>query len=255
MKIALIQAPLIWEDVENNKNYFVEKLHEIEKETDLVILPEMFTSGFTMHPERVFLTMGDSFIAELIQICTIKKIALTGSIVIKENDRFYNRLFFIKPSGEYITYDKRHLFSLAGEEKVYQSGEGRIVVEYKGWNICPLICYDLRFPTFSRNTNSAYDLLIYVASWPDQRIFAWDTLLKARAIENMSHIIGVNRCGKGENNNVYSGHSQVLDYMGQAIILPLKGEQIAYCVLEKETQDKARQKFGFLRDADDFKLI
>lgn len=250
MKIALVQMPLIWEDVSGNTEYFKERLYEIENDTDLVILPEMFTSGFTMHPERVFLTMDSSFITVLMQVCIAKKFALTGSMVIKEANKFYNRLFFIKPSGEFFTYDKRHLFSLAGEEKVYHSGKERKIIEYKGWFICPLVCYDLRFPAFSRNTDAVYDLLIYVANWPDQRIYAWDTLLKARAIENMSYTIGVNRCGTDENNNVYSGHSQVVDYMGQPVISPVKGEQIIYSVLEKETQDEVRQKFGFLRDAD-----
>lgn len=254
MKIALVQAPLRWEDVEQNKTYFKSQLQQIEQGTDLVVLPEMFTSGFTMHPERVFITMQDEFVKDLQSCCKSLNFALTGSMVIKDEGQFYNRLFFIFPTGEYKTYDKRHLFSLAGEEKVYTPGKNRLVVDYQGWKICPLVCYDLRFPAFARNVGEAYDLLLYVASWPDQRIYAWDSLLKARAIENMSYVIGVNRCGKDENNNVYSGHSQLIDYMGQYLVQPFENERIAYAVLDKTLQDKARNRFAFLKDADEIEL-
>ncbi|MGG5507019.1 MULTISPECIES: nitrilase family protein [unclassified Myroides] len=254
MKIALIQAPLAWEDVQQNTAYFKDQLHQIERGTDLVVLPEMFASGFTMHPERVFMTMQDKFIEELQSCCKSLDFALTGSLVIKEDNLYYNRLFFIWPTGECKTYDKRHLFTLAGEEKVYAAGRSRLVVEYRGWNICPLVCYDLRFPAFARNIGGTYDLLLYVASWPDQRIYAWDSLLKARAIENMSYVVGVNRCGEDQNDNQYTGHSQVIDYMGQYLVEPLKGEQVQYVILDKTTQDKARNRFAFLKDADDFDL-
>jgi len=251
MKLALIQAPLVWEDVPQNTAFFLKQLNQIEPETDLVVLPEMFTSGFTMNPERVFMTMQDKFIEELQTCCKSLGFALTGSIVIKEGEQYYNRLFFIWPTGEFKTYDKRHLFSLAGEEKVYAPGKERLLVHYKGWNICPLVCYDLRFPAFARNVDEVYDLLLYVASWPDQRIYAWDSLLKARAIENMSYVIGVNRCGEDQNSNVYSGHSQAIDYMGHYLIEPLEGEVVQYCTLDKGLQDKARNRFAFLKDADD----
>ncbi|WP_353118918.1 nitrilase family protein [Myroides odoratus] len=254
MKIALIQAPLVWEDVEQNTAYFKNQLHRIEPGTDLVVLPEMFTSGFTMNPERVFMTMQDKFIEELQSCCKSLDFALTGSMVIKEGDHFYNRLFFIWPTGEFKTYDKRHLFSLAGEEKVYAPGAARLVVAYKGWNICPLVCYDLRFPAFARNVGEAYDLLLYVASWPDQRIYAWDSLLKARAIENMSYVVAVNRCGEDQNDNRYTGHSQVIDYMGQYLIEPQEGEVARYCTLDKAIQDKARNRFAFLKDADEIEI-
>ncbi len=250
MKLALIQAPLVWEDVKQNTAYFKNKLNHIEAGTDLVVLPEMFTSGFTMNPERVFMTMEDTFIQELQTCCKTHHFALTGSVVIKEDNQFFNRLFFILPTGEFQTYDKRHLFSLAGEEKVYAPGADRLIIEYNGWKICPLVCYDLRFPAFARNVGEAYDLLLYVASWPDQRIYAWDTLLKARAIENMSYVIGVNRCGEDQNNNQYTGHSQAIDYMGQYLIPPLEDEVIRYVVLDKAAQDKARNRFAFLKDAD-----
>lgn len=254
MKVALIQAPLAWENIEENKQSFIKKLNAISEGIDLVVLPEMFTSGFTMHPERVSIGMSDMFISELISLCKSRNFALTGSIVIEEDKKYYNRMFFIFPTGEVKTYDKRHLFSLAGEEKVYTAGQERLIVEYKGWKICPLVCYDLRFPAFSRNVGAVYDLLLYVASWPDQRIYAWDSLIKARAIENMSYVIGVNRSGSDENNNVYSGHSQVLDTLGNYLVEPLVGEQVVYVELDKEKQDKLRHRLGFLKDADDFTL-
>lgn len=255
MKVALVQAPLAWENIQENQMAFKKKLNEIAVGTELVVLPEMFTSGFTMHPERVSITMKDKFIEELISLCKSRNFALTGSVVIEEDKKYYNRMFFIYPTGEVYTYDKRHLFSLAGEEKVYTVGQERLIVEYKGWKICPLVCYDLRFPAFSRNVGEAYDLLLYVASWPDQRIYAWDSLIKARAIENMSYVVGVNRSGSDENDNIYSGHSQVLDTLGNYLVEPLVGEQIVYVELEKEKQDKLRHRFGFLRDADDFQLM
>lgn len=253
MKVALIQTPLVWEDVQQNTTYFKKQLKYIEADTDLVVLPEMFTSGFTMNPERVFMTMENEFIEELKICCKSLDLALTGSIVIKEEEQYYNRLFFIFPTGEFKTYDKRHLFSLAGEEKVY-TPTTRLIVDYKGWNICPLVCYDLRFPAFARNIDGVYDLLLYVASWPNQRIYAWDSLLKARAIENMSYVVGVNRCGEDQNDNQYTGHSQVLDYMGQYLVEPQEGESITYCILDKAIQDKARNRLAFLKDADEIEI-
>ena len=255
MKVALVQIPLVWENVAENMTRITAILNNIEEDTDLVVLPEMFTSGFTMKPSMVSIQMSDPFISVLKSLSTRYSYAITGSIVIEEGTKFFNRLFFITPDDNIRTYDKRHLFSLAGEEKVYEAGEDRLVLAYKGWNICPLVCYDLRFPVFSRNADSAYDLLLYVASWPDQRIYAWDSLLKARAIENMSYVVGVNRCGEDENDNVYSGHSQVLDSFGKYIVDPQKGEVVRYAVLDKEIQDRARKRFNFLADADVFHLM
>ncbi|MDM1345630.1 nitrilase family protein [Myroides marinus] len=254
MKIAMLQSPLAWEDIEQNKKHFLQQLNKIEEGTDLVVLPEMFVSGFTMNPERVYITMQDNFIAELQSSCREHLFALIGSVVIKEGEYYYNRLFFISDKGEISTYDKRHLFSLAGEEKVYKAGKERLIVEYRGWKICPLVCYDLRFPVFSRNNDEAYDLLIYVASWPDQRIYAWDSLLKARAIENMSYLVAVNRCGVDENDNIYTGHSQALDMLGKYLVEPIEGEHITYIMLDKAKQDKIRKSFGVLRDADTFTI-
>ena len=254
MKVALVQAPLVWEDKKKNIEYFNTVLDQLESDVDLVVLPEMFTSGFTMRPEKGYSVMDGEEVGWLRLMAKKHSFALTASVIIKEDEFFFNRMFFVFPDGSLKTYDKRHLFSLAGEEKVYKAGKERLIVNYKGWNICPLVCYDLRFPVFSRNLDSVYDLLIYVASWPDQRIYAWDTIIKARAIENMSYVVGVNRCGIDENNNVYSGHSQVIDYLGVCIVEPIIGECVEYVTLDKEKQDIARSRFGFLKDADSFDL-
>jgi len=254
MKIALIQAPLVWENREENRNYFEDKINSIPEEIDLVVLPEMFSTGFTMHPDNVAETMDGETILLLKSLAKAKNTAITGSLIILENGKFYNRLVFIFPSGEIRNYDKRHLFSLAGEEKIYTSGNEKLVVEYKGWKICPLICYDLRFPVFSRNIED-YDLLIYVANWPTQRIQAWDILLKARAVENMCYTIGVNRIGEDGNNHPYSGHSLVVDFLGNYIIEPQTSEEIFIVDLDKNQMLETRQKLGFLNDRDFFSLL
>lgn len=254
MKIALIQAPLVWENPIANRDYFEEKIKSVSDEIDLVVLPEMFSTGFTMNPSEVWETMNGETISLLKNLAKAKNFAITGSLIIKENNRFYNRLIFVFPSGEIKKYDKRHLFSLAGEEEVYKAGKEKLIVEYLGWKICPLICYDLRFPVFARNVED-YDLLIYVANWPTQRIQAWDILLKARAVENMTYTIGVNRIGKDANDYPHNGHSQVVDFFGNFIVKPQQSEGIFTATLDKNQMLEARKKFGFLNDSDSFLLL
>jgi predicted amidohydrolase len=182
------------------------------------------------------------------------KSAITGSMIIKENNNYYNRLLFVFPSGVIQYYDKRHLFSLAGEDAIYTKGKHRLIVEYKGFRICPLICYDLRFPVYSRNTED-YDLLIYVANWPETRIVAWDTLLKARAIENMCYVIGVNRIGEDHNKHKYVGHSQVVDCLGNYLVEPMEIEGVFISILDKEEMHETRKKLSFLNDRDAFTVL
>ena len=253
MQVTLIQAPLIWENPNSNRDYFEVKINSITENIDLFVLPEMFTSGFTMSPETVAETMQGETITWLKALAKARNCAFTGSLVIKENGNFYNRLVFVFPSGEIQFYDKRHLFTLAGEDKVYTSGNQKIVVDYLGWKICPLICYDLRFPAFSRNSED-YDLLIYVASWPKIRTNAWDALLKARAIENMSYAIGVNRIGTDANGYEYIGHSQAVDFLGNYVLEPEESESSFFVVLDKEKMLETRQKLGFLNDRDSFEI-
>ncbi|MFV5690573.1 amidohydrolase [Flavobacterium sp. LT1R49] len=253
MKTSLIQSSLYWENPKQNRDYFEEKINTINDDIDLIVLPEMFTSGFTMSPENVAETMQGETVTWLKALAKAKNTAITGSLVIKENSNFYNRMVFVFPSGEIQFYDKKHLFTLAGEDKVYTSGTQKIIVDYLGWKICLQVCYDLRFPVFTRNFED-YDLLIYVASWPKIRINAWDALLKARAIENMCYTIGVNRIGEDNNGYQYTGHSQVVDFLGNCIVEPVESESIFYAELSKEKMLQTRQKLGFLNDRDVFEI-
>ena len=253
MKIALIQSSLFWENPKANRNYFEEKINEITQEVDLIVLPEMFTSGFTMNPSAVAETMQGETIQWLQSLAKAKKCAITGSLIIKEGENFFNRLVFVFPNGELQFYDKRHLFTLAGEDKVYTSGKEKLIVDYLGWKICPLVCYDLRFPVFARNTEN-YDLLLYVANWPKPRINAWDILIKARSVENMCYTIGVNRVGLDSNNLEYIGHSQVVDYLGNSILEPQESEAVFIVELNKDKMLETRKKLGFLNDLDSFEI-
>lgn len=254
MKIALIQTELSWENPNENKALLQEKINAISQYVDLIVLPEMFTSGFTMNPKNVAQTMQGDAISWLKETAKNKDCAITGSLVIEENGNYFNRLVFVFPTGEIQTYDKRHLFTLAGEEKVYKAGKDKLIVEYKGFKICPLICYDLRFPVFARNVEN-YDVLIYVANWPKPRVNAWDILLKARAVENMSYVIGVNRVGMDANNLEYVGHSQAIDYLGNYIQEPQEIEGVFIVELDKNEMLETRKKLNFLNDRDKFQIL
>ena len=253
MKIALLQSSLIWENPKANRNHFEEKINALAEKVDLIVLPEMFSTGFTMNPEAVFETMEGETIQWMQSLAKAKNSAITGSLVVKENENFHNRLLFVFPSGEMQIYDKRHLFTLAGEDKVYTSGNQKLIVEYLGWKICPLICYDLRFPVFARNVEN-YDVLIYVANWPKSRIQAWDILLKARSVENLCYTIGVNRVGVDNNNLEYDGHSQMVDFLGNYALKPQENEGVFIVELNKQKLVETRKKLGFLNDRDSFEL-
>lgn len=250
--IALIQSPLHWENPEDNRKMFKEKINAVSKDTDLIILPEMFTTGFTMTPQKIEAEEGDITVAWMKSMAEKTESAIMGSIIFQEDDQFFNRLFFVYPNGETKTYDKKHTFTLAGEDKVYKAGEEKLILEYKGFKICPLICYDLRFPVWARNTED-YDVLVYVANWPKPRIEAWDTLLKARSIENLSYCVGVNRIGQDDLGYDYPGHSAVYDVLGKQLAFS-EGEEILYATLDKEHIVSTRQKLKFLEDRDDFSL-
>ena len=254
LNIVGIQSSIVWEKPAANLEYFGQQISKLPSTVDLVILPEMFTTGFSMNPISIAETMEGPSIKWMVTTAKTNRMALVGSVVIKENAQYFNRLFFIHPNGHIETYDKRHLFTLAKENDQYTSGEERLIVFYKGWRICPLICYDLRFPVWSRNTNE-YDLLVYVANWPSIRIHAWDTLLKARAIENMSYCIGVNRVGKDENGYEYNGHTAIYNFLGEKLSRTIEGkENILQCVVSKNELQKIRQKLNFLEDQDAFKI-
>ena len=254
LKIALIQADLIWQQAVKNRTKFQKVIAQLPADTDLIVLPEMFSTGFGMQPQKIAETMQGETVKWLQKTAIEKQAAITGSVVIVENNNYYNRLLFVYPSGEIQFYNKRHLFTLAGEHKAYTAGEERLVVSYKDWNICPLVCYDLRFPVFSRNTNN-YDLLLYVANWPKPRITAWDTLLKARAIENICYTVGVNRVGTDANNLTYNGHSAVYDCLGEKIASSKEGVEEVVCItLSKNHVATTRKTLNFLNDKDAFTL-
>lgn len=254
MKIAVFQTKLAWENPAVNRKFIEEYFLNEDEPFDLFILPEMFTSGFTMNPSAVAEPMDGETMTWLKGLAKAKNCAITGSLVIKENGNFYNRMVFIFPSGEVQFYNKRHLFTLAGEEKVYTKGTKKVIVNYNNWNICIQVCYDLRFPVFVRNVEN-YDLILYVANWPKPRINAWDSLLKARAIENMCYTIGVNRIGEDANQLEYPGHSQVIDFLGNNMLNCESDLGVFVCELDKDQQLATRQKLNFLNDKDDFSLV
>ncbi|WP_298478913.1 amidohydrolase [uncultured Maribacter sp.] len=253
LNIALIQIPLEWEEPNLNRTLIQNKIEALKVDTDVVVLPEMFTTGFTMNPSSIAVNEGNKTIAWMQRVAYENNVAIVGSIVFSELNKNYNRLFFVTPNGEFWYYNKKHTFTLAGENKVYESGKDRLIINYKGFRFCPLICYDLRFPVWARNTEN-YDLLIYVANWPKPRVLAWDSLLKARAIENMAYCIGVNRIGTDNSGHQYSGHSAVYDCLGKTLAFSDK-EEVLYATLSKTHLEKTRNKLKFLEDRDAFNLI
>ncbi len=254
LHVALVQTHLAWEQTKINKVNLEGMLNALSNEVDLIVLPEMFTTGFTMNAEAFAETMTGESVAWMIHLAKKEQAAVTGSLIIKEGNHYYNRLLFVFPDGSYKTYDKRHLFTLAGEDKIYTSGVEKLIVNYKGWKLCPMICYDLRFPVWARNTEN-YDALIYVANWPKTRIHAWDALLKARAIENMAYCIGVNRVGTDVKGFEYSGHSSVYDVLGDRLdTIQDHTECVEIITLSKSHITDYREKLGFLNDRDRFNL-
>ena len=254
MKIALIQTSLAWENPIENRSHLAQKITGFMEDVDLIVLPEMFSSGFTMNPKAVAETMQGETVSWLQHLAKAKNCAITGSLVIEENGNYYNRLVFVFPNGDIETYDKRHLFALAGEHQFYTAGVDKLIINYKGFKICPLVCYDLRFPVFSRNAEN-YDVLIYVANWPKPRINAWDILLKARAVENMCYTIGVNRIGTDNHNHEYVGHSQVVDFLGEYVLEPQEADSVFIVELDKAKLLETREKLAFLNDRDIFEIL
>jgi len=249
MNITLVQSELYWEDIEKNLLGFEEKLKNIGQ-TDLIILPEMFSTGFSMNAASVAETMDGSAINWMRKTAMKKNCALTGSLIIKENGKFFNRLIFMRADGSFEQYDKKHLFTMAKEEETYTAGSEKVFIEYKGWKICPLICYDLRFPIWNRNLED-YDLAIYVANWPDRRSYHWRSLLAARAIENQCYVAAVNRVGNDGKDLYYSGYSSLIDPAGEILYQKADSEDIQQFDISLEHLNEVRTKLPFLKDRDD----
>ena len=253
LRVTLVQNSLIWENPGANRRKFDQVIKEIE-DTDLVILPEMCTTGFSMNPEKLAEQADGPTLEWLKRLAQWKNIAVIAGVMVQENDAYYNRLYFVEPNGSTQKYDKRHLFSLAGEEKIFSGGREKLIIDYKGFRINPQICYDLRFPVWSRNTEYV-DLICYIANWPERRAEAWKTLLKARAIENMCYVAGVNRVGDDGNGVYHSGDSAMYDVLGRKVsTLPAHDETTETITVEREVISKARSKYSFLEDRDTFEF-
>lgn len=258
LSFTIIQTHLFWEEKTTNMRMLEQKISGIEDKTEIVILPEMFNTGFSMNPGVLAESMNDETVAWMKKVSRENGIILTGSIIIEEDAKYYNRLIWMLPNGEYGYYDKRHLFAFAEEDRHYQPGKKRLIASVKGWKINLQVCYDLRFPVWSRQQSTEagpeYDVLIYVANWPERRSHAWKTLLCARAIENQCYVIGVNRVGNDGNNIYHSGNSLVIDPTGQVLYHMADEEDVFTITLQKEKLEEARAKFPFWKDGDRFNL-
>ncbi len=267
LTVTSIQTSLYWENKTANLQMLEEKISSIKEKTEVVVLPEMFSTGFSMKPEQLAETMDGETVQWMRRIAAKKKIILTGSIIIKEEAQYYNRLIWMLPNDQHGVYDKRHRFAFAGEDDHYTAGTKRLIASVKGWKINLQVCYDLRFPVWARQTPSEpppqgeeknavigaeYDVLIYVANWPERRSHAWKTLLQARAIENQCYVVAVNRVGNDGNDIYHSGDSMIIDPLGEVLYTKKDEEDVFTLQLDKTHLNSIREKLPFLRDADGF---
>lgn len=258
LTFSLIQTALHWEDSAANRAALAQKIAALSGKTQVVILPEMFTTGFSMKPEAFAESMDGESVAWMKGLATAHKLILTGTLMIREGDAFYNRLLWVLPNGQVGTYDKRHLFAYAGENEHYTAGHKRLIASVNGWRMNLQVCYDLRFPVWARQQYNEegfeYDVLIYVANWPERRATAWKTLLQARAIENQCYVIGVNRVGEDGHGIYHSGDSIVVDSLGEVLYTKAHEEDVFTITLDKEQLESVREKLPFWKDADNFDL-
>ncbi len=252
LNISIIQSDLVWEDIDANLENFTEKISSIH--SDIIILPEMFSTGFSMNAVKFAEDENGKALSWMKEKAKSANSVITGSVMTKENGNYYNRLYWVEPSGKIEFYDKRHLFGLGEEDKVYSAGKKRLIVEYNGWKICPMICYDLRFPVWCRNKNE-FDVQIFVANWPEKRSAHWKALLQARAIENQVFVVGVNRVGTDANGYSHSGDSTLIDPIGEIIFQESNKEIVFTYTLSKFDLKVKRKQYPFLQDGDDFKLL
>ncbi len=258
LTITIIQTHLHWEDRAANLLMLEKKIMGIQEKTELVVLPEMFSTGFSMRPEALAETMDGESVSWMKKTAAVKKIILTGSLIIEDGGQYFNRLLWVLPDGNLGYYDKRHRFAFAGENEHYTPGNKRMIASVKGWKVNLQVCYDLRFPVWARQSGggeAAYDILLYSANWPERRIHAWKTLLMARAIENQCYVVGVNRVGDDGNGIHYNGESMVIDPLGEVLYTKKNAEDIHTLVLEKDALENIRTRFPFWKDADEFNII
>ena len=255
LRVSMVQSHIIWEDRNENLGYYGELLRRISGKTDLAVLPETFSTGFTMNVEPLADEVDGITVNTIKKWAADYKMAVAGSFIAKDNGKYYNRAFFITPEGDSLFYDKRHLFQMGHEGQYFTAGDKRLVVSYRGWNICLLVCYDLRFPVWSRNVNNEYDLLIYCANWPEARKKVWKILLQARAIENMSYVCGVNPVGIDGKGFTYRGDSLIISPKGKKLADAGKRKEVTRTVsLSMDEVSELRSKFPAWKDADDFTI-
>ena len=254
LSVALIQSDILWEEPQKNRQMFQRKIEALSGQTDLIILPEMFTTGFTMKAQRFAETMQGATIAWFSKMSAKTKADMVGSVIIQENENYFNRLIWAKPDGRLLHYDKRHLFRMAGEDNVFSAGTVRTIVELNGWKILPLICYDLRFPVWARNRQNEFDMIIYIANWPERRIAHWNLLLKSRAVENQCYVVGVNRIGQDGSGIKHTGQSAAVDYLGNMLCTSDDKEKTETCRLSNIALTDFRKKFPVWKDADLFTI-
>lgn len=254
LNLSLFQTDIIWQSPSANLDMLNQWIADIPENTAMVVLPEMFLTGFSMEVDSIAQEMDGIGVTWLTNTAKSKRITLAGSLAIKEDGKFYNRMLIAMPDGVLYWYNKRHLFRMGEEHRHFSPGNETIIVEYKGWNIMPLVCYDLRFPVWSRNKGLKYDLLVYATNWPEPRREAYLTLLKARAIENQCYVVGVNRVGQDGKGIKYAGESVVIDAKGKIITEPLTGAGIINCSISLDKLRQFRSAFPVHLDADDFEL-
>jgi omega-amidase len=259
LSLTLIQTPLFWEDKGANLSMLSQKINSIDVYTEIIVLPEMFNTGFSMQPEKFAETMDGPTIEWMRNLAVEKKVIITGSLIIVDNEKYYNRLIWMLPNGQLGYYDKRHLFAYAGEDKNYTPGNKRLIASVKGWKINLQICYDLRFPVWARQGQNfdspEYDILLLVANWPEKRSHAWKTLLTARAIENQCFTVGVNRIGLDGNGIMHSGDSMVVGAVGEVLYHCSGNEDVFTITLQKEDLIHTREQFPFWKDGDIFQIV
>lgn len=260
LTITILQSNLHWEDRQANRDMFERKIRSIAERTEIILLPEMFTTGFSMRARDLAESMEDETVRWMKKMSAEKKAIIGGSIIAREGEHYFNRFLWVLPDGGLGHYDKRHLFAYAGEDAHYTPGNRRLIASVKGWRINLQICYDLRFPVWARqspsgNGEAEYDLLVYVANWPEKRVHAWKTLLQARAIENQCYVAGVNRVGEDGLGIAYSGESMVVDPLGEVLYTRKQEEDISTITLSKKTLEETRNRLPFLRDGDSFVIV
>jgi len=253
LNVTIVQADLLWQDAAGNRQHFTSVIEDLLEPTDLIVLPEMFTTGFSMDAPVLAETMDGDSITWMRDMAASSNAAICGSLIIADNQQYFNRFICVSPAGDLQCYDKRHLFRLADEQSHYAAGAELLTFDLKGFRICPMVCYDLRFPVWSRN-RGLYDLLLYVANWPERRHHAWATLLRARAIENLCYVAGVNRTGIDGNDIPYSGGSSIIDFLGEDLANLGDHAGTVSVELDLEKLRAFRERFAFHKDADSFAI-